>query len=183
MAEDVTAVVDALQIDRYVLVGHSMGGAVALSHAGAHAKRVAGLFLLDPASDGRLIPPDQAQGMMAALASEAWIDAVWTFWSPMLVPSRPEVKSRLRADLESTAQATVVGPLNDLLTYDPTIPLSRYRGPRLSVITAANETPGAYHNLVADLPSRKVTGTGHWVQLDDPKATNALLDEFLQGCD
>jgi pimeloyl-ACP methyl ester carboxylesterase len=182
MAEDVTAVVAALKIDRYVVVGHSMGGAVALCHAGRHPDRVAGLFLLDPASDGRQIPAEAARGMMAALESETWRDTVWAFWAPMLGPSTAAVKDQLQADLRATAQATVVGPLEDLLTFDPTVPLSLYRGPRLSVITAANETPGGYQNLVPDLPARKVEGTGHWVQLDAPRVVDDLLDGFLRDC-
>src|SRR5688500_10480985 len=36
MAGDVAAVVDALGLERFVLVGHSMGGGVALTYAGAH---------------------------------------------------------------------------------------------------------------------------------------------------
>jgi pimeloyl-ACP methyl ester carboxylesterase len=182
MAEDVTAVVGALQIERYVVVGHSMGGAVALAHAGRHPDRTAGLFLLDPASDGRQIPADQAKGMMAALRTDGWADTVWAFWSPMLGPSTAAVKDRLHADLRATAQATVVGPLDDLLTFDPTVPLGRYRGPRLTAITAANETPGAYQNLVPDLPARTIAGTGHWAQLDAPGAVNDLLDAFLRDC-
>jgi pimeloyl-ACP methyl ester carboxylesterase len=183
MAEDITAVADALGIERYVLVGHSMGGAVAVSHAGAHPQRVAGLLLLDPASDGRLIPAQQAQGMMAALRSDGWVDTVWSFWSSMLGPSRSEVKDLLLKGLRSTAQAAVAEPLEDLLTFDPVPPLSRYRGPRLSIITQANETPGAYQRLVPDLPSRKVEGTGHWLQLDDPAQVNRLLDGFLASVD
>ena len=100
---------------RYVVVGHSMGGAVALAHAGRHPDRTAGLFLLDPASDGRQIPADQAKGMMAALTSDGWADTVWAFWSQMLGPSTAAVKDRLRADLRATAQATVVGYVPEIL--------------------------------------------------------------------
>jgi len=181
MAEDVTAVVDALGLDRYVLVGHSMGGAVAASHAGHHPQRVAGLFLLDAASDGRLIPHEQAEGMLAGLRSEHWVDAVWAYWSTLLEPSRQEVKDRLLADLRATPQEVVVGPLEDLLRFDPVAALAAYQGPRFAAITAANESPGGYQNLagIGKLPFRKVEGTGHWVQLDEPELVNQLLDGFL----
>src|SRR5215213_4832561 len=48
LAGDLSAVVDSSGIGRFVLVGHSLGGGVALTYAGAHADRVAGLLLPDP---------------------------------------------------------------------------------------------------------------------------------------
>ena len=46
LAADIAAVVDALGLGRFVLVGHSMGGAAALAYADAHPERVAGLVLV-----------------------------------------------------------------------------------------------------------------------------------------
>jgi pimeloyl-ACP methyl ester carboxylesterase len=45
MAMDISAVVDSLQLDRFVLVGHSMGGSASVAYAQAHPDRVAGLVL------------------------------------------------------------------------------------------------------------------------------------------
>jgi pimeloyl-ACP methyl ester carboxylesterase len=58
-------------------------------------------------------------------------------------------------------------------------PLRAYTGPRLSLISAANEIPSALHALGPDLPHRKVDGVGHWIQLDAPEAVNEALDQFL----
>lgn len=178
-AQDVGSVVEGLGLQRFVLVGHSLGGAVCVAYAGAHPERVAGLFLLDPASDGRMIPEEQAQGWMGVLATEAWSAVVEEAWAPMLAPSRPEVRERVLAEMRATSQASVRGGLGALLTFDPVAPLRAYRGPRLSVVTAFNEDPGSYHRLVPALPHEKVEGTGHWVQLDAPDTVNALLDGFL----
>ncbi|GHG82174.1 alpha/beta hydrolase [Comamonas sp. JC664] len=180
-AQDVGCVVEGLGLQRFVLVGHSLGGAVCVAYAGAHPERVAGLFLLDPASDGRMIPEEQAQGFMAVLATEAWSAVVEEAWAPMLAPSRPEVRERVLAGLRATSQAGVRGGLGALLTFDPVAPLRAYQGPRLSVVTAFNDEPGAYHRLVPELPHKAVEGTGHWVQLDAPDTVNAMLDGFLAG--
>lgn len=178
-ARDVAAVVEGLGLERFVLVGHSMGGAVCVAYAGLHPDRVAGLFLLDPASDGRAIPAEQAAGLMQALASDAWSEVIAEYWAPMLVPSRPEVRERVLSQLRATSPVGARAGLGALLTFDPVAPLRRFPGPSLSVITAFNEEPGSYQRLVPELPSRKVEGTGHWVQLDAPDRVNALLDGFL----
>jgi len=179
MADDLRAALDHLELPRVVLVGHSMGGVVCASFAGAHPQRVAGLFLLDSASDGRQIPPAVAEKMMASLRADAHA-ATEAYWTPMLAPSSPAVRARLMRDLRATPPVTIIGPLEDMLTFDPVTPLSRYPGPKMAVITDANETPAALHAQVPGFSVRKMP-TGHWVQLDDPQGVNRLLDEFLEA--
>ena len=50
LAADVVALLDGLDIERAVLVGHSMGGIVAMTTALGHPDRVAGLVLIGTAS-------------------------------------------------------------------------------------------------------------------------------------
>src|SRR5262245_5932644 len=51
MAHDVGAVMDALGAKRAVIVGHSLGGRVAMRFAGMHPERVAGLVIVDSAPE------------------------------------------------------------------------------------------------------------------------------------
>ena len=55
MTDDLEAVLDAVAIDRFVLVGFSMGGRVAMTFAGRHPERLAGLVIVDigPEVDAR----------------------------------------------------------------------------------------------------------------------------------
>jgi pimeloyl-ACP methyl ester carboxylesterase len=55
LADDVEAVTAALAIERFVLVGHSLGGRVSTFFAGRHPERLAGLVLVDigPEIDAR----------------------------------------------------------------------------------------------------------------------------------
>lgn len=179
LARDVATVVEGLGLSRVVLVGHSLGGAVCLAYAAAHPEHVAGLFLLDPAADGRQVPKEAAEGMMAALDTDSWAQVIAQYWSTLLVPSSPQVREQVLGQLRRTQRAAVKAAMGALLKFDPVTALKRYPGPALSVITPLNETPGAYHMLVPSLPSKRVTGTGHWVQLDAPEQVNALLDGFL----
>jgi pimeloyl-ACP methyl ester carboxylesterase len=181
LAADLEAALDHLALPRAVLVGHSLGGVVCATFAGTHPDRVAGLFLLDPAGDGRKLPPEVAAGMMAGMRADPYA-ATEAYWMTMLGPSTPAVRARLMQGLRATPAPAIIGPLEDLLVFDPITPLVRYRGPRTAVITAANETPAALHAQVPELAVRKMP-TGHWVQLDDPEGTNRLLDEFLASVD
>lgn len=160
-----------------------MGGFVAIAYAGAHPDRVAGLFLLDPASDGRSIPTEQADGLMAALRSDAYLATIEQYWGSIMGPSGPAVREQLFAGLRATQKTTNVEALQGLLSFDPVTPLRHYEGPKLTVITAFNETPASLQNLVSNLPFKKIEGTGHWPQLDQPDAINVLLDEFLAAAD
>ena len=47
MVGDLEALTDALGIERFVLIGFSMGGRVAMSFAGLHPERLAGLVIVD----------------------------------------------------------------------------------------------------------------------------------------
>lgn len=179
-AEDLGGAVDELGFDRFVMVGHSFGGAVCAAYAARQPDRVAGLLLIDPASDGRLIPPEMAAGYLQALGDERqYLATVEAYWAPMLADSRPEVRERVLGDLRSASHDTVYATLNSLLAFDPVAALEAYRGPRRSVITRFNEEPGSYQNLVKALPFEKIDGVGHWLQLDAPEKVKAAIDRFL----
>lgn len=82
-------------------------------------------------------------------------------------------------DLRDTSNEAVVGVFKELFKYDPVPALERYDGPKLSIITSHNETPFSLHNLVSDLPHKRITGTGHWLQMDKPEEFNRIMDDFL----
>ena len=179
MAADVVSVADSLGIRRFVLVAHSLGAAVAIAAAAQAPGRVAGLLLLDPASDARTMPREAAAGILAALRSDAWQRTAEAHWLAQLEGARPEVTAAVLSDLRATRREALTGPLEALLSFDPVTPLRAFRGPRLSVITHLNDRPDALHALVPGLPVDRIEGTSHWLQLDAPEAVNAVLDRFL----
>ncbi len=177
-AADVRAALAARGVDRYVLVGHSWGGAVAAAVAGTAPEQVTGLLLLDPASDGRQMPKEVAEGLMDALRTR-YHEVVVEHWSSMLTNARPEVRDRLLREVQAAPREVVTGTLASLLAFDPVASLSRYRGPVRSIITPLNDGPDAYHRLVERIAVTRVEGTGHWLQLDRPDEVNDVIDAFL----
>lgn len=177
-ADDVVALVDALGLARFVLVGHSGGGTVALQYAALNAARVAGLLLVDPPSDGRQMPEEQKSHFMALLRSPASVQTARDYYGS-IVGSNAAVRERVLWDVGATPPATIVGTFEALGSYDPAPALAAYRGPRLSLITPGNDTPASLHRIDPSLAHRVVTGTGHWLQLDDFTAFHRALDDFL----
>jgi pimeloyl-ACP methyl ester carboxylesterase len=181
LAADVWAVADALGLERAVLVGHSMGGTVALACAAARPEQTAGLLLVDPNGDQRRLPAAMLAEFQGALESAAYAETIRAHWHRITAGGNPDVRATVVGDLDGTPRATVVEIFRALSAFDPLPALARYQGPRLSLITALNETPLGLHRLVTDLPHRLVAGTGHWMHMDRPDAFNPLMDEFLAG--
>jgi pimeloyl-ACP methyl ester carboxylesterase len=179
LAGDIAAVVDALSLPRFVLAGHSMGGGVALVYAGTHPDQVAGLFLLDPIGDGKQIPAREAAAFVEQLDAN-YEPAIQGYWTQIAGPD-PVVRERLLADLRATPRETVSQVLRNVMRFDPDPALAGYPGPILSVVTPQNDQSFSLHRLDNGFPHRTVTGTGHWIQLDQPDEMNRILDEFLES--
>jgi pimeloyl-ACP methyl ester carboxylesterase len=179
LAGDVAAVADACGLERFALVGHSLGGGVALAYAGAHPERVERLLLLDPIGDGTRMPAEEVQAFLDRLDSDAYTSTIESYWEAIAGPD-PAVRERLLRDLRDTPRATVVAGLRAAMRFDPASAFSRYRGPTLAVVTPPNDAPFSLHQ-VGRLPHRVVEGTGHWIQLDRPAEFGKILDGFLAG--
>jgi pimeloyl-ACP methyl ester carboxylesterase len=85
-ADTMAELLDKLKIERAVIVGHSLGGAVALSLAQRHPQRVAALALVAPLT--RL--PDEASPVFKALAiTRSWLRraVAWTLAAPATIAS------------------------------------------------------------------------------------------------
>ena len=177
LAQDVEAVVDAAELERVVLVGHSLGAGVALSYAGAQPDRVERLLLLDPIGDGTRIPQAQVQPFLDRLESDQYTATIEAYWATISGPN-PGVQERLLRDLRATPPETVVGGFQATIRYDPASALASYRGPTLAVVTPANDASFSLHR-VGNLPHRLIEGTGHWIQLDRPEEFGGILARFL----
>lgn len=87
---DVDALIETLELDRPILVGHSMGGTIASLYAGLRPQRVAGLVLLDG-----LGPPAVAAAEAVEQAA-TFLDHQRRSWSPRRVDSTADAAERIR---------------------------------------------------------------------------------------
>ena len=75
---------EAMALERFVLVGHSMGATLAIAFAGKHPGKVAGLFLADPSGDARQVPRDQMNQLILGLESDSYQRVIEGYWSVLL---------------------------------------------------------------------------------------------------
>lgn len=179
LAGDVAAAVDALGLERFALVGHSLGGGVALVFAAARPERVERLLLLDPIGDGTRIPREQVDPFLAALDSPAYEETIEGYWRS-IAGRDPAVAARLLADLRATPREAVVAALRAVSSFDPGPALAALRAPALAVVTPDNDAPYSLHR-VGSFPHQVIAGTGHWIQLERADEVSRILDRFLVG--
>ncbi|HWP11518.1 MAG TPA: alpha/beta hydrolase [Ramlibacter sp.] len=175
LAEDVAAVAQALALRRFVLVGHSMGGAAAAAYAGRHPGQVAGLVLAGAPGKSS---GDQAQQIMGALRAD--YDKVMAgYWNSLLEGAEPPVREMLLSDMRGIGREASLAMIAAVFDFDPLPALARYPGPKLIIDTPHGDNPAALYRQLPEVSRKVIAGTSHWPHLDKPQEFNRLLDEFL----
>ncbi len=178
---DVVAVANALKLDRFVLVGHSLGGSVAAGYAGASPERVAGILLADPSGVGTKVPRGEAEAMLRQMAPGTYARFVSRYFGALLEGADPACRERVLRSLRMTRREVVAGAFRGSLSWNPVPSLERYPGPKLAVVSAASRAPWSLTEVMPALPTRRMPGTSHWPMLDRPAEFQGILSDFLSG--
>lgn len=177
-AMDVGAVADAFGLKRFLIVAHSGGGGVALAYAASHADRVAGVLLVDPATDPRALPQAIRDGFVRDLAGPQGRDVLNAYYTSIAGPNAA-VRQRVLADAAVVDPAARAGVGKALAEWNPEPALDAYRGPMFVLATEASDTPAALYRLRTDIPRQIVAGSGHWVMLDKPEVVAEAVNNFV----
>lgn len=179
-AEDVRQAMDALGIRRAILVGHSLGGGVAIAMTGLAPDRIAGLFLVDPIDDPSKRPADDgSEAFLRRLEGPEYAVEIEAYWSEILKLASDGVRQHVLADLRATPPSIVLGSMRAMTGFDAQAALAPYHGPVVSVTTPLNEFPSSLHRVIPAVRQEKMSGVSHWLHLDRPAEFNATLDRFL----
>ena len=177
MANDIVAVVDGLDLDKFVLVGHSMGGSAAIAYTDLHTSRVVGLVL---AGTPGKTPVEISKPVIASLQSDKYQQVMDDYMETLVINARTEVAIKVKEGVNKLSKEMSIKIIQSAIEFDPIKKLQRYPGPKL-IIQTSNEQkqPNSLHKQVPDVPTKTIEGTSHWPQLDKPELFNQILDDFL----
>jgi pimeloyl-ACP methyl ester carboxylesterase len=179
MAVDLGAVVDALRVRRFILVGHSYGGAVVAKYAAMHPDRVAGVVFADSAGNVKISDEGAANFERAIRKNREGVVEKW--FGPILKPSSEATRAEVLSSVRKSNLDAFVNALDGLRHIDMKQLIDAYPGPKIAIVAADIESPASLHVQFPEIPVKKMRGVGHWLMLDDPAGFNALLDEALNA--
>ena len=192
LADDVLRLADALDLDRVVLGGHSMGGYVALRFAAAHRDRLAGLILVDSRAEAD--PPEgraRREVAIERIGREGGAGFLDEFVPNLIAPTTRERSPRFLAELRAIAadvpDHVLAGCLRGMRDRpDSTEILRALDVPALVVVGAQDAiTPPAGARAMAELLPRAtlavIPGAGHTPSVERPLPTAEAIIGFLRG--
>ena len=170
---------DAADLDRAVVVGHSMGGAIAQDVALRYPGRIAGLGLV--ATGARLrVAPAILDGILADKDAAVGLITDWAFGPE----ASPEMVRLGRRQMGETLASVLHGDFAACDAFDVRQRLGEIAAPTLVLCgTKDRLTPSKYSVFLRDeiggAAWRLVEGAGHMVMVERPQAVVQALADFL----
>jgi pimeloyl-ACP methyl ester carboxylesterase len=186
LADDLAALLDALDVKRAAVLGMSMGGYTALAFARRHPTRLAALILADTraAADSpeARAKREEALATLEARGADAYLDGSL---GKMLAPGAGaplQAQVRTAAVPRADALAAALQALRD--RPDRTAELPAIACPTLVLCGAEDQiSPAAeMRGIAAAIPGARyveLAGAGHLSHLEAPEAFTGAVDAFL----
>jgi pimeloyl-ACP methyl ester carboxylesterase len=187
--QDVAAVVEKLNLQKVVLVGHGMGGPVILEAAKLIPNRAIGLVGADSFTDLYMKGIDEAKIQLAMRPyqenyQEQIREHVRLSWfSPK---SDHDLMSEIILGMIKTPKGVVLGALEELQRYDASESFKQVRLDVRSVQTTHMDVSyDVTQTYAKSIWVEYLDGLGHFIMLEDPQAFNRHLanyiNEFVTG--
>lgn len=193
-SDDLRGLVEALGIERPVLVGHSLGACIAIKHALAWPSRVAALVLMgaDPELS-RLAPRmEKVVELIGRVGMEEWVTEHWSKNTPFSQASlsrSPEILEEYRAMVLANDPEAYVRTCRAIARMESLAgELGGVSQPSLVIAGSDDDRtlPASGRELasaLADASFVELAGVGHTMPLEAPGAVGAAIREFLASGD
>jgi len=187
-AGDVAALMDALEIDEAVIVGHSMGGSIAQRFAIDHPARLLGLVLVGARASWHRHPEVVALGEAVAILSDP-VDPDFVREFQLSTLARPVSPAYLDAvvaeSLKLPARVWRASFAECVFQADHTALLGRIAAPTLLMCGGRDDFAGDEQDaLVAAIPGANLLtypDAGHALHWEEPQRFAADLAAFVAG--
>lgn len=181
--QDVAAVVEKLDLQNVVLIGHGMGGPVILEAARMLPDRAIGLVGADSFSDLYMKGLDETKIPLAMKPylenfQEQIREHVRLSWfSPR---SDHDLMSKIILDMIKTPKEAALGSLEELQRYDATETFKEVRlDVRVVQTTHQDVSYEVTQTYAKSVWVEYLDGLGHFIMLEDPRAFNRHLANFI----
>jgi pimeloyl-ACP methyl ester carboxylesterase len=184
-ADDLSALVAALDLDPLVVIGHSMGGAIAQRFAIDRPDAVEGLVLAAPVPATAVPYPPKVDAMFRATAGNIENAMAWLSKLTFDGPPR-EVLALMRAAAEATPANVALESYESWSTLDFADEAATIEQPTLVIAPIADRpmTPAFLREHVVDvIPESRmeiVPEAGHYVPLEQPARVADLIERFVR---
>jgi pimeloyl-ACP methyl ester carboxylesterase len=182
-ADDVAWMCRELGLTRPVVVGHSMGGGIALELGARHPDLPAAVVAVDP---GPVLPTPEALRLFEGFAAQMegpHGEAVRRAWVEAGEFHDPQLKRHIVDTMCSVPLEVAVPMLRGTTTsWNGVAALILCRVPTLVIraqVGGSND-PGRLKAVKPDVHIGVTVGAGHFHQLEVPEQINAMLERFLQ---
>ncbi|WP_224366815.1 alpha/beta fold hydrolase [Hyalangium versicolor] len=177
-AEDVAFLCSEESLEQAVVVGHSMGGLVALELAVRFPKLACAIVLLE----SPVVPPadhaKRSDALLSMLRGPDFTRTVEQWARHMVGPSSPHAE-QVVTDMVATPQFVAVSAIEHMLRYDSAAAAASCQVPML-VVDGAVDTE-RLRRLCPRAVFGKTVGGGHYIQLDVPVQVNDMIERFIRG--
>jgi len=179
-ASDIAGLLDYLGIQKTAIVGHSMGGYVALAFARHYPDRLTGLGLVS--SKVLADPPDRKEGRhkSAKDVSENGIDSVVATMTPKFTADE-KLQAFARSSMEQPQPAAYIGALNAMAERPDSTPLLASLEVPMVVVHGTSDAlipVDRAREVKAALPQAhlvEIAGVGHMPMMEATEQTAAAL--------
>ena len=188
LVQDVTAVIDRLNLKRVILIGHSMGGPLALMVATARPEQVAGVVCVDTLQDVEA-PPPTAMMEQAAQQMESDLPKVVGELLPNFFPkgADPKVVAWVIEQASKADPKVAAGLMRDMAHADLKPRMAAVKVPIRCISSGENlmgfKTKPEINRKYADFEVIEMSGVGHFPQLEKPSEFNGWLRQILEQLD
>jgi len=189
-ARAVEAVMRDAQVERAVLIGHSLGGPIAYAFLREFPEKASALALVDAFVSRHMAGPADraataahfakiARSLQGAAGERNFAERVESCFTP---PTPPALRAEIRAKMAATPKYVRIAALSSISSLGPPPDDETFDLPAIAIQAAEPGTQARFELMRSIFPRLQLNiweGAGHFLMLEDPQRFNAEVEQFL----